>query len=139
MTSSPQKHQQKDQAKQPKQPETESGITFLRRAAVLKRLGVGATTLFEGIDRGIYPPPVQFSMDPNAKRPISLWAEHEVTAAQQKLIAARDEALVSEHQRPARQRTTEGKFAPKERQADSTSPVARESHPREDRQENGDP
>jgi hypothetical protein len=113
MTSSPQKHQQKDQAKQPKHPETGSGITFLRRAAVLKRLGVGATTLFEGIDRGIYPPPVQFSLDPNAKRPISLWAEHEVTRAQEKLISARDEALANKPLKPSRQRTVEGKFAAK--------------------------
>jgi hypothetical protein len=107
-----QRHQQKDETT-----ELPSEITFLRRAAVLKRLGVGATTLFEGIDRAIYPPPVQFSLDPNAKRPISLWAEHEITAAQQKLIAARDEALASEHQRPARQRTSEGKFAAKSDQS----------------------
>jgi hypothetical protein len=126
MTSNQRNDPQKDHTTQPKQqpktPEGASGITFLRRPAVLKRLAVGATTLFDGIDRGIYPPPVQFSLEPNAKRPISLWAEHEVTAAQQKLIAARDEALASEHQRPARQRTSAGKFAAKSnessRQAD---------------------
>jgi hypothetical protein len=125
MSSNQHGHQQEHQQQpkqQPKTPEPTSGITFLRRPTVLKRLDVGATTLFEGIDRGVYPPPVQFSLKPNTKRPISLWAEHEITAAQQKLISARDEALATEHQRPARQRTSEGKFAAKT----------------EDRQETGD-
>jgi predicted DNA-binding transcriptional regulator AlpA len=93
MSSNQQSHQQKPK-QQVKTSETTSGITFLRRPTVLKRLGVGATTLFEGIERGIYPRPVKFSVEPNAKRVISLWAEHEITAAQQQLIAARDEAIV---------------------------------------------
>jgi signal transduction histidine kinase len=35
-----------------------SGITFLRRGEVLKRLGIGHSTLFDKIAEGAIPPPV---------------------------------------------------------------------------------
>jgi predicted DNA-binding transcriptional regulator AlpA len=96
-------------------PEHRSGKRLLRRAQVLSKLGVGATTLFKGIEKGIYPPPVQLALDPDAKRMTSLWLEHEIDEAIERLAAARDAGRLKPL---ARERTAKGNF-PKSPSADT--------------------
>jgi predicted DNA-binding transcriptional regulator AlpA len=88
-----------------------SSITFLRRGEVLKRLGIGHSTLFEKIAEGVIPPPVPLPLGPKQKRPIAVWVESEIMAFQEKLIAARDEVLAGKPPRPPRERTASGTFA----------------------------
>jgi predicted DNA-binding transcriptional regulator AlpA len=93
--------------------ESRPGRRLLRRSAALARVGVGATTFFEGIRRGIYPPPVELRLDADTKRATSLWVEDELDAAVERLIAVRDEALANKQQQQplSRPRAARGRFA----------------------------
>ncbi|HEY6328713.1 MAG TPA: AlpA family phage regulatory protein [Blastocatellia bacterium] len=97
--------------KNPGASSTSSGITFLRRGEVLKRLGIRHSTLFEKIAEGVIPPPVPLPLGSKQRRPLSVWVESEITAFQERLIAARDEALADQPRRPPRERTASGTFA----------------------------
>jgi hypothetical protein len=67
------------------------------RATVLKFFGgdkpLHTSTLYRGIDTGIYPPPINVS--PNVVR----WLGHECRAARQRMLAARDKPKPPSHRR----------------------------------------